>query len=143
MEQERTEIARRQAAKTNLNQIAEHCKRLLGGLSGTGSVDLVGDLVPGPGRAVVSVEDRYFGEHSADEIAEGQFRVFGKVVRTVLDDCESVNLLRNTKFAHMPNVFDALKPGIAATKEQGLRLPEFVTEVGPPSIQIRPIAIFL
>jgi hypothetical protein len=129
--------------ETNLNQIAEHCKRLIGGLSGTGSVDLLGDLVPGPGQAVVSVEDRYFGEHSADEIAEGQFRVFGKVVRTVLDDRESINLLRNTKFAHMPNVFDSLKPGIAATKDQGLKLPDFVTEVGPPSIQIRPIAIFL
>ena len=129
--------------EANLSQIAEHCKRLIGGLSGTGSVDLLGDLVPGPGQAVVSVEDRYFGEHSADEIADGQFRVFGKVVRAVTSESDSINLLRNTKFAHMPNVFDSLKPSIAATKEQGLKLPEFVTEVGPPSIQIRAIAIFI
>lgn len=129
--------------EANLSQIAEHCKRLIDGLIGTGSVDLLGDLVPGPGQAVVSVEDRYFGEHSADEIADGQFRVFGKVVRAVTSESDSINLLRNTKFAHMPNVFDSLKPSIAATKEQGLKLLEFVTEVGPPSIQIRAIAIFI
>ncbi len=127
----------------NLRQIAENCKRLAGALTGSGAVDLVGDIVPGPGQVVVPVEDRYFGEHSADEVADGQFRVFGKVVRTVLEEGEGISLLRNTKFAYIPSAFDTLKPAFAATKQSGVTLPEIVTEVKAPALQVRPIAIFL
>jgi hypothetical protein len=110
------------AQDDNLRQIAEHCKRLSGALTGSGAADLVGEMVPGPGQVVVPVEDRYFGEHSADEIADGQFRVFGKVVRAVLSDGEAISLLRNTKFAHIPSAFDTLKPAFAATRQSGVTL---------------------
>lgn len=126
-----------------LRQVAENCKRLTTALTGSGAVDLVGEIVPGPGQVVVAVEDRYFGEHSADEVADGQFRVFGKVVRAVVEQGESISLLRNTKFAHIPSAFDALKPAFAATKESGVSLPEVVTEIDAPALQVRPIAIFL
>jgi hypothetical protein len=127
----------------NLRQIAEHCKRLSGALTGSGTADLVGEIVPGPGQVVVPIEDRFFGEHSADEVADGQFRVFGKVVRTVLKEGEGISLLRNTKFAHIPSAFDTLKPAFAATKQSGVTLPEIVTEMKAPAVQVRPIAIFL
>lgn len=131
------------AQEDNLKQIAEHCKRLTTGLTGSGTADLVGEIVPGAGRIVVPIEERYFAEHSAGEIADGQFRVFGKVVRKVTEPPDSINLLRNTKFAHIRTAFDALKPGFAATKESGVSLPDFVTEIEAPALQVKPIAIFL
>ncbi|HJU05600.1 MAG TPA: hypothetical protein VJ692_10655 [Nitrospiraceae bacterium] len=135
--------AAEKAQEEQLKQIAEQVKRLLSALTGTGSFDLVGDIVPGPGRVVVAVEERYFGEHSAEEIADGHYRVFGKVVRNVLETADRISLLRNTKFAHMPNVLEPLKEGFAATKEGGLSLPQFVTYVESPALQVFPIAIFL
>lgn len=131
------------AQEENLRQIAEHCKRLTSGLTGGGGVDLVGEIVPGPGQVVVPIENRYFGEHSADEVVDGQFRVFGKVVRAVFEEGQSINLLRNTKFAHIPTAFDALKPAFAATKQSGVTLPDIVTEISAPAFQVTPIAIFL
>ena len=62
-------------------------------------------------------------------MADGQFRVFGKVVRAVFEEGQSIDLLRNTKFAHIPTAFDALKPAFAATKQSGVTLPEIVTEI--------------
>lgn len=131
------------AQEENLRQIAEHCKRLSASLSGSGTVDLVGEIVPGPARVIVPVEDRYFGEYSGAEIADGQFRVFGKVVRIVQGDGESISLLRNTKFAHIPSAFESLKPAFAATKDKGVTLPDIVTEVKAPALQVRPIAIIV
>jgi hypothetical protein len=131
------------AQEDSLRQVAEQCKRLTSALTGSGAADLVGEIVPGPGHVIVPVEDRFFGEHSADEVADGQFRVFGKVVRAVNEDGEGISLLRNTKFAHIPSAFDALKPAFAATKQSGVSLPEVITEVKAPALQVMPIAIFL
>jgi hypothetical protein len=69
--------------------------------------------------------------------------VFGKIVRTVFDESDRISLLRNTPFAHLPNVFDSLKPAFAATKDAGLSLPQIVTEIESPVVQVQPIAIFL
>ncbi len=131
------------AQEEQLKQIAEQVKRLLSTLTDTGSLDLVGEIVPELGRAVVPVEERYFGEHSPNEIADGHYRVFGKVVQNVSAAGEKISLLRNTKFAHMPNVLEPLRQPFAATKEAGLSLPEFVTGVESPALQVIPIAIFL
>jgi hypothetical protein len=128
--------------ETNLSRIAEQSKNLLGGLTGRGASDLVGEVVPGPGHAVVSVEDRYFSEHSSDEIADGQFRVFGKVARVVNDD-DGISLLRNTKFASMPTALEPLRVGFAQMRGSGPKIPEFETEIKPPALQIRAIAIYL
>ena len=131
------------AQEESLKNIAEHCKRLTSGLTAGDGVDLVGEVVPGPGQIVVPVENRYFGEHSADEVTDGQFRVFGKIVKAVFEEGQSINLLRNTKFAHIPTAFDALKPAFAATKQSGFTLPDIVTDIRAPALQVSPIAIFV
>lgn len=121
--------------------VADQSKRLLSTLTASNSIDMVGQFVPGPGQAIVPVENRYFGEHSAQEISNGHYRVFGKVV--LVSRTESISLLRNTPFAHMPTALDPLSSGFAQTKAAGLSLPDFSTKVEGPVVQILPIAIFI
>jgi hypothetical protein len=139
---QKTAAQKTQAAQ--MSDVADKTKRLLAALTKGGSGDLVGEIVPGPVRAVVRVEERYFGEHSAEEIVDGHYRVFGKVVSVLPKEGESISLLRNTPFAHLPPMFFApLGAGFAATKSAGLSLPEFKTTVDGPVIQLMPVAIFL
>ena len=63
-----------------------------------------------PARAVLSTKPEYFGNEDASEIIDGEFRVLGKVIRSIATDSEqSINLLRKTSFGHIDNkIFDQL-----------------------------------
>lgn len=131
------------AQEEQLKQVSEQAKRIATALTASGSVDLLGPVLPGPGTALLAAESRYFGEHSSNEIADGRFRVFGKVVRNTSGSEERISLLRNTQFAHMPNIMEPVRLGITTANQSGLALPEVITEVSPPALQVVPIAIFI
>lgn len=125
-----------------LKPISEQIKRMVSTLSQGVGKDIAGDLSPGPGSLLVTVENRYLGEHSIDELSDGQYRVFGKVIQTFTRQGEQISLLRNTQLATMPLVLEPMKDGFAATKAAGLALPEFQTHLNAPVMQVIPIAIY-
>ena len=57
-------------------------------------------------QAVLTTERSYFSDPSMNDIIDGTFRVFGKVIRIVpVGNCESIGLLRKTAFGK----FDVLE----------------------------------
>lgn len=140
-DQGKSAIEKQQEA--TLQKVTEQAKRLATALTSGRAIDLIGPLIPGPGMALLAAEQRYFADHSSNEIADGRFRVFGKVVRNTTGSDEAISLLRNTQFAHMPQVMQPLVEGVKSVKESGLTIPDAITTVPPPALQILPIAIFL
>lgn len=114
-------------------------------LTQSNTLEIIGEMLEAQGaNAVLSTNLDYFNDKDASEIIDGEFLVLGKVVRVVESSSdESINLLRKTNFGRLSNaMFDELGEAFADTEEAGIELPEFVTEIAGPSIQIIPIAIF-
>jgi hypothetical protein len=126
-----------------LKPIVDQSKRMLAALKTGGSVDLVGPIAGRLGNVIISVETRYFAENWAEEIGNGRFRVLGKIIQNTSGTDERISLLRNTQFAHMTAAMEPMRAAVATANESGLTLPEVVIDVGPPTIRVLPISIFL
>lgn len=126
-----------------LKPIVDQSKRMLTALKTGGSVDLVGPISGRAGNMIISVETRYFAENWAEEIGNGRFRVLGKVIQNTSGTEERISLLRNTQFAHITAAMEPMRDAVAKANESGLTLPEVVIDVGPPTVRVLPISIFL
>lgn len=78
------------------------------------------------------------------DLVDGQFKIIGKVIRSVSDSSDSINLLRKTALSKMPSalMLEALGHLSALGSEQGFGIPELTLEIKGPAIQILPIAIY-
>lgn len=114
-------------------------------LTQSDSLEIIGEMLDSPtAKAVLSTNLEYFSDRNASEIIDGEFRVLGKVVRVVNSDSEdSINLLRKTGFGPLSSaMFDELGDNFSELEEQGVELPEFITEIEGPAVQVIPVAIF-
>ena len=96
-------------------------------------------------KTVLSTNLEYFNDSNASEIIDGEFRILGKVVRVVDTESETtINLLRRTAFGRFNSqVFDELGEATEGVEEAGIDLPDFITEIEGPAIQVIPVAIFV
>jgi hypothetical protein len=118
---------------------------MLNALTQSNSLELVGELLDAPNvKAVLSTRIDYFNNRDASEIIDGEFRVIGKIIRIIdKNSSESINLLRKTTFGRLDlRVFEGFKNIALNSQNQGIKLPDFISEVPGPAIQIIPIAIF-
>jgi hypothetical protein len=125
--------------------IKRQIEGLLANLVQSNSVELIGELLDAPGvKSVLTSRLDFFSQGNALEIIDGEFRVLGKIVRVILPNSEqSINLLSKTSLGKFDKkVFDQFSQAVANSENVGLRLPEFVTEIKGPALQIIPIAIF-
>jgi len=130
--------------KTGTSPLREQLSALAERLVAGGTQDLVADLTCGHGRAVLTLERDYLGGTALSDVVDGTFRVFGKVTHAVPDANGSVNLLRKTPFAMVPDAVLNLEQAFAGVKGQaGLRMPEMELEVKGPVMQVLPIGIFV
>lgn len=93
-------------------------------------------------QAVLTTERSYFSDPSMNDIIDGTFRVFGKVIRIVpVGNCESIGLLRKTAFGK----FDVLEQTLNSLKESVVEVGfrgSLETRISGPVIQVIPIAVF-
>ncbi|WP_076419152.1 hypothetical protein [Colwellia sp. UCD-KL20] len=94
-------------------------------------------------KAVITLETAYLNDPMMADLVDGQFKVIGKVIRSV-DNSSSINLLRNTALSKMPpdkleQLFSSLSK---LGTEQGFGIPSLSPEISGPAIQIIPIAIY-
>ena len=114
-------------------------------LTQSNSLEVVGEVLDVPGTtAVLSTKLDYFSDRNASEIIDGEFRVLGKVVRIIGPDSQdAINLLRKTSFGRVDRkMFEGMKDASVTLREAGLEIPEIVTEIRGPALQVIPIAIF-
>ena len=100
-------------------------------------------MVPSGHRAVVSLFLDYLRDRSATEIPDAEFAVLGKVVRN-LQANETINLLRGSGLSGLSEeVLGQLLIGFQNFRERGFQIPQVVTKVEAPALQIVPISVYV
>jgi hypothetical protein len=110
-----------------------------------GTVDLIGTLT-GKERmeSVLIADPNYADDPTFSDLVDGEYTILGKVVRVIpAESGEKINLLRKTGLGKVPEVVKLLAGAITAFSDVGVDLPDPVTEIEGPAIQVLPIAIFL
>lgn len=108
------------------------------------TIDLTADSLRTGHTAVITVETSFLNDPMMSDLVDGQFKVIGKVVKSVENDTESISLLRKTALSKMPSSLLSQMLGSlsALSSEQGFSVPKMEWEVNGPAIQILPIAIY-
>jgi hypothetical protein len=104
------------------------------------------ELADGSGGSVVA---RLFTEYARDssfaELAHGDFKLLGKVVRNLADPSESgIDLLQGTGMGGMgEEILEELLSGFRDAASVGLNLPDIATTVDAPALQVVPIGVYV
>lgn len=108
------------------------------------TVDLTASDLPSGHKAVITVEALYLNDPFMSDLVDGEFKVVGKVVRSIADSSESINLIRKTALSRMPShLLEQMFQQFAVLgTTQGFDIPDLRMEVEGPAIQILPVAIY-
>lgn len=131
--------------KANENaQLKKQMEEFSKALKSGNTVDLTASDLPSGHRAVITVESLYLNDPVMSDLVDGEFKVVGKVVRSIEDDSESINLIRKTALSRMPShiLGQVFQQFATLGSTQGFDLPELKMEVEGPAIQVLPIAIY-
>ncbi len=139
-----------QPKKGARNQISENKKikqqmvRFSDALKAGSTIDLSSASLEADYTAVVTVETGFLNDPLMSDLVDGQFKIIGKVIKSVNDSSDSINLLRKTALSKMPStlMFEALGHLSSLGSEQGFDIPELKLEIKGPAIQVLPIAIY-
>jgi hypothetical protein len=139
----------RAVAMTQIKELEEieHVLRgVLDDVQSEGARLFVIELAQAPGRSVVA---RLFNEYARDstfaELAHGDFKLLGKVVRNLADPNEpGIDLLQGTGMGGMgEEILEELLSGFREAASVGLNLPDIATTVDAPALQVVPIGIYV
>lgn len=108
------------------------------------TIDLSSASLENGYTAVVTVETGFLNDPLMSDLVDGQFKIIGKVIKSVSDSSESINLLRKTALSKMPSelMLNAMAHLSSLGSEQGFGIPELKMEIEGPAIQVLPIAIY-
>lgn len=117
---------------------------MIGDLSHEGVQTYVVELLGLPGyRVLISIFSDYLRDRSGTELPYGEFLLFGKVTRK-LTEGTSIDLLRGSSFSGLSDeMLSGLLGPLQQLGEQGFKLPDLVTRVQAPAMQVVPIAIYV
>ena len=94
-------------------------------------------------KAVLPVYLNYFIHKNTNEIIDGNYTVFGKVVKVVSTDQDEINLFRNTAFKLFPQqVLDNLFQSMNTESNGQFEFPNIASKITTPAILVIPIAIY-
>ncbi|WP_407270372.1 hypothetical protein [Radiobacillus sp. PE A8.2] len=94
-------------------------------------------------KAVLPVYINYFIHKNTNEIIDGNYTVFGKVVKIVNTDQDEINLFRNTAFKlFQQKTLDGLFQSMNTGLDEQLEVPNIVSKISTPAILVIPIAIY-
>ena len=132
--------------KVDSNRVMlDQLKELLGQLNSGTTTDLMGTAVNSPEVKVIVTLDRAFlRDESMSDLIDGEYTVLGKVTRVLPEESSaSISLLRKTSLGTVKGpVLDQILAAFSTMQDTGITIPEVVTEVKGPAIQVIPLAIF-
>jgi hypothetical protein len=110
-----------------------------------GAFDLLGKSFDNTSPQVVLTMDKSFvSDTSLSDLIDGEYQILGKVTKVISDEASCINLLRKTSFGMFHSeVFDELRNQFHNPDSGTLNLPNLITEVRGPAVQVIPIAIFI
>ncbi|PHZ60197.1 hypothetical protein CRG86_002935 [Photobacterium leiognathi] len=123
--------------------IREQMQQFSSSLKSGNTTDLtVSNLVSGH-NALITVETAFLNDPFMSDLVDGQFKVLGKVIRSV-EDGETISLLRKTAMSKMPSpiLMQAIGKMSELGSEGGFNIPELKYDIEGRAFQIIPIAIY-
>lgn len=103
------------------------------------------DLGSDDRKAVARLFTDYARDSSFAELAHGDFKLLGKVVRNLSDPDEpGIDLLQGTGMGGMGDeILTGLLSSFRDAASEGLNLPEISTTVDSPALQVVPIGVYV
>lgn len=126
-------------------KILSQFENLVEQLKAGGNIDLIGEHTGEEKfNSVLTIDGDYLNDPSLSDLADGEFSVFGKVIRVIDENSEdTVNLLRKTSLSKINDtLLNQMFSGFENLDNDGLKNADFVKEVKAPVIQVIPISIF-
>lgn len=126
-------------------RVLEQFQNLVNQLQSDGNLDLIGESIGDEDfKAVLTIDNNYLNDPSLNDLADGEFTVFGKVIKVLQEESEdTINLLRKTSLSKVNNaLLNEMFSGFENLDQHGLKNADFTKEVLPPVIQVIPISIF-
>lgn len=136
---------RKDTQKSTQNEVVlNKLKGLTAELNKSNSIEVFGEITETEINAVLSAKADYFINQNIEELIDGEYRIFGKVIRTISSEStDSINLLRKTSFGLLNKAFiESFCSIFGEVEESGFEISEIITEIKSPAIQIIPITIF-
>lgn len=133
--------------KNEFDEITEQINILLEDAMESNSSEFIGKISEVSQIKVdISVKNSCFTDNDISLITNGEFYVFGKVIKIIQPNSnESVNLLRKFSLRSLNrNVLDSFVEFLNKLKQEtDIDIPEIITSIKSPVIQVLPIAIFI
>lgn len=127
---------------SELKILTQQMSSLSESLKEGGSRDLIARLENNQYSVVLTVEEQFLNDPTMSDIADGTFRVLGKVVRSFSSEDESINLLRKTPLAHAPEVMNQFLTMFQSLDQEMFSMPDMESHISGPAIQVIPVAIY-
>lgn len=108
------------------------------------TIDLTASKLLSGHDAVITLESIYLNDPAMSDLVDGEFKVTGKVIRSIDDASESINLMRKAAFSKLPRPLleQVIGQFSLLGLQQGFDIPELIMEIKGPAIQVLPIAIY-
>lgn len=120
-------------------------ENLVNQLKDGGNIDLIGEHTGNEKfNSVLTIDGDFLNDPSLSDLADGEFSVFGKVIRVLPENSdERINLLRKTSLSKINDtLLNQMFSGFENLEDGGLKNSDFNKEIVPPVIQVIPISIF-
>lgn len=129
---------------TENEKIQKQIEGFHGLLRTSSTIDMASPPLNGGFRAVVTLEQEYLNDPSMADLVDGEFTVFGKVIRYLPDESESINLLRKEFIGSVSE--QSINPMIDLLRAPAItnfmNVPEIEIQIHGPALHVIPVAIF-
>ncbi len=139
-----TQNQRKKANKqsSEFSQIAEQINSFREELQTGGTIDILSKVPNTSYRVVVTLEEDFLNDKTMADIVDGTFTIFGKIIRLVEDNKQSISLIRKTALSIMGKKTLEEVFGNFQNLDDSIKLPKLEWDIKGPALQILPIAIF-
>lgn len=123
--------------------IQQQMQKFSESLKAGNTIDLTMNNLSSGHNALITVETAFLNDPLMSDLVDGQFRVLGKVIKTVQHG-ETIDLLRKTAISKMPSplLLQAFEHLTQLGTDGGFNIPEIRWNIEGPAFQVIPIAIY-
>lgn len=94
-------------------------------------------------KVIVSLFSEYMRDRSGGELPQGEFKLLGKITRKIPKG-QKINLIKGSSISTLgPTIMGQLLTVFKGVGQSGMNIPEIVTEIESPVIEVIPISVFV
>jgi hypothetical protein len=94
-------------------------------------------------KVIVSLFSEYMRDRSGGELPQGEFKLLGKITRKIPKG-QKINLIKGSSISTLgPTIMGQLLTAFKDVGQSGMDIPEIVTEIESPVIEVIPISVFV